>query len=103
MSDFVVSGLAHQSPEGQRLASQLSKGNKVELIPDPNNEFDSQAIKVMVRGHQIGWVNKGCDRKHTIFKRLMKGGSNVGTVDFNEMVKGDQGRLIRSIGINTEV
>ena len=103
MADFVVSGQAHASEKAQRLASRLSKGSKVTLVPDPENQYDSQAIKVLVNEHQIGWVNQGCDRKHVIFKRLMKGGSNIGTVDFNEMIKGDGGKLIRSIGITTEV
>ena len=103
MSDFVLSGLGHQSAKAQRLANRLRKGNTVELIPDPDNEYDSTAVKVLVKGHQIGWVNKNSDRKDLIFKRIMKKGGGTGTVVWNEMEKGESGYLFRSIGIDANV
>ncbi|MCZ0667474.1 HIRAN domain-containing protein [[Ruminococcus] gnavus] len=37
--------------------------SKVELIPEPENEYDSNAVKVVVDGVHIGYIKKGsCSR-----------------------------------------
>lgn len=39
--------------------NSLEPGQKIELIPEPNNEYDSKAILAVCDGKKIGYVSKG--------------------------------------------
>jgi len=49
-----VAGFRHQSLP----ASAISEGDKVDLQPEPQNEFDSKAILLSVNGQKIGYINR---------------------------------------------
>lgn len=38
---------------------EVSVGDEVTLVPEPNNEYDSKAIKVMLGKNHIGYINRG--------------------------------------------
>ena len=50
------------------------KGQWLTLQADPNNQYDSQAIKVLYNGQYIGWLPlNGGNVKSMIFERLVHG------------------------------
>jgi len=49
-----VAGFRHQPLP----AGAVSEGDKVDLLPEPHNEFDSSAILLSVNGQKIGYVNR---------------------------------------------
>jgi hypothetical protein len=51
---FRVAGISHY----QRSASRCKVGDAVVLMPEPDNHFDPNAIRVEVNGEQIGNVPK---------------------------------------------
>lgn len=46
-----IVGMRHQG-----VSEDLVLDGELELVPDPENEFDPNAIKVLYYGKQIGWV-----------------------------------------------
>lgn len=53
---------------------ELKVGDEMNLLPDPDDEYDKTAIKVMFKGKHIGWFPKDHHRKNEIFELLSKGG-----------------------------
>lgn len=49
-----VAGVRYYS----KMFLHIGLGNTVELIPEPSNEFDSQAIRVEINGGKIGYINR---------------------------------------------
>ena len=45
--------------EDERIYQYDFPANKVELIDDPENEHDPNAIKVVIDGHHVGFIKKG--------------------------------------------
>jgi hypothetical protein len=44
--DFLVHGVRHQSPEAQDRISQLKVGERLRIIAEPDNEWDTRALLV---------------------------------------------------------
>ena len=53
----------------QEIIKQVNEGDAVELVPDPANVYDKNAIKVMHNNNQIGFVP--ADRAVEIKKVIM--------------------------------
>lgn len=54
-----VRGITHKNEDGssrEEIAKNLSKGQEVQLIAEPQNEHDRWAVKVMVNEKQIGFL-----------------------------------------------
>lgn len=54
--DFWVVGLEHH--DGMKLWDQLSRGAVLDLVPDPDNPHDPNAVEVRLGGHMVGYVQK---------------------------------------------
>jgi hypothetical protein len=51
--------------QGYEFCLSLQKGDIVELVPDPKNQYDEDAIKVFVKDTQIGFIpNQGLTCGH---------------------------------------
>lgn len=71
---FRVAGttFAHGKSNPQRIIPLLFHGEKVKLIPDPKNEHDNAAIKVLtLDDRQIGWYPSTAAYSGDLFNRLM--------------------------------
>lgn len=53
-----VVGARHRNDHELKLAIAIEDGSEVELVRDPHNPYDSNAIKVEVEGHHIGFIPK---------------------------------------------
>lgn len=54
---FFIAGVQHR--EGwQACVKKLEVGNEIDLVPEPENKFDSNAIKVVVDDFHLGYVPK---------------------------------------------
>lgn len=51
---FKIAGVTHHGVA----ARSLTPLKPVELLPDPNNEYDANAIEIRVDGHLVGYVPK---------------------------------------------
>ncbi len=70
---FDVVGYHYLSEDMKRVVwKELKEGDSLELMPDPNNEHDINAVKVFFKGNQIGWVTKKYYRKEELFNCLIK-------------------------------
>ena len=70
-----ISGTTHQhlNSNPEREIKRLKAGQLVVLVPDPDNEYDNEAIRVMTtHGKQIGWIPKSYPYKTLIFQRLIQ-------------------------------
>ena len=62
----------HDGSDPQREISKLHKADRVFLVPDPGNQYDDTAIKVVNSdGRYIGWYPKDGEGNEEIFSRLM--------------------------------
>lgn len=69
---FDVVGLPYYR-EAQDKVGRLDKNTLIEILPEPDNEYDKNAIKVVVNGQKIGHVPaRQC--------KLVKGVLNLGTM-----------------------
>ena len=97
MLDAVNNNYPLQDPDGNRIANivqlnisgttfshldsnpakeikKLSPLDTLVLVPNPENEYDPEAIRVLtLSGKQIGWVPRSYEGKSLIFRRLMEG------------------------------
>lgn len=75
--------------------------DKVELIPEPTNEYDSNAIKVIVDGQHIGYIKKGsCNHIHNLINedRIIDIDCNIYGGDYKELIfddYSDKSKLVR--------
>ena len=67
-----VMGFRHY--EGKQVWDDLRIGQKLLLIREPDNTYDSQAIRVEWQGHKLGYVPKA---DNIDLARLMDNGTNV--------------------------
>jgi len=53
---FLVKGAHFRGGEVRELSDSLEAGTKLHLEPEPENEFDAYAIRVLYEGVHIGYV-----------------------------------------------
>lgn len=56
-----IAGLEHEAPDGtnRRLyCTQLRVGEKLDLLPEPDNAFDPKAMALFHAGHHLGYLPK---------------------------------------------
>ncbi len=71
---FEVTGFHHLPEEVKRIIwKDLKPKDKVELIPDINNKYDSEAVKVFFREIHIGWVSRKYRNKTLLYNKLIEG------------------------------
>lgn len=60
MSTFTVAirGIKFRPPEAKEVARNLTPHEVVTIEPDPLNEYDPNALKIIARGQFIGFVQK---------------------------------------------
>ena len=74
--EFTLSGVnhVHDGCDPQKILNPMMKGKWLTLQADSNNQYDSQAIKVLYNGQYIGWLPlNGGNVKSMIFERLVHG------------------------------
>ncbi len=74
--DLNVTGVMREfnNIRSQEIIAQLSIGDEIILEADPNNEYDSYAVKVETPNHiQIGWLPRGENLQIDISERLRSG------------------------------
>lgn len=49
-----IAGIPHRNPD----LSKLSVGQELSLVPEPENKFDPNAIKVMADSSHLGYIPK---------------------------------------------
>lgn len=42
--------------------SLISTKSRVDIIPEPNNEYDKNALKVLIDGNHVGYINKNINK-----------------------------------------
>lgn len=52
--EFYVAGFKHH--QGQTVLPRMSVGDHLNMIPEPSNEFDPNAIKLKYEGVMIGYI-----------------------------------------------
>ena len=55
-TDVRLVGAYHRGPEVQAMAEALLPGDEVTLEREPENQYDPQAIKVMLREVHLGYI-----------------------------------------------
>jgi hypothetical protein len=71
---FIVKGYHHLPEDVKKMVwKELKVGDELKLVPDPTNQYDKTAIKVMFQDKQIGWFPKDHDRKIEVFNVLKYG------------------------------
>lgn len=68
---FTVVGAFARPAESKEVLKALRPGDTVTLEADPDNEYDSSAVKVMASGHHIGFVPASVN--YMVFQRLVDG------------------------------
>lgn len=68
MNQFSVAGFRFY--EGMNILSKLKPNDELTLVPDPDNEHDRYAVKILFKNQQIGFVPRS-DNKH-IFRLLQQ-------------------------------
>lgn len=74
--DLNVTGTMHlhDGIDPQLIIPQLFEGDQILLEADPNNKYDSSAVKVKTtQGWQIGWLPSDEKLQYDVFCRLMEG------------------------------
>jgi hypothetical protein len=65
-TEFLVVGLG----QGGREMYKCAEDDSINLIPEPTNEYDPNAIKVFIDDKHIGYVAKDCtENVHKFFRR----------------------------------
>lgn len=52
----VVAGIEYRKEQARSVLKELNEGDTVELIPEPENSYDSHAVKVCVKGIHVGYI-----------------------------------------------
>lgn len=66
-----LAGAAFRPAEAKAELRAAVVGTTVSLEPDPENEYDPSAVKVMLNGHHIGFVARGSNPP--VFSALVDG------------------------------
>lgn len=53
---FAIVGTKFRPKSAQEIAHNLRPGDEVQLVPEPENPYDENAIKVLAEGEHIGYV-----------------------------------------------
>lgn len=78
---FEVTGV-HISNRKNHLINNCSEYDQVELIPEPNNEYDSDAIKIKCNGKLIGYIKSDeTELVHDILK--LNYNAYISTLDYD--------------------
>jgi len=71
---FSASGFQTLSREvHEYIWNELKPGDELRLIPDPDNEADPSAIKIIFRNRHIGWFRGDFREKTDLYKALVSG------------------------------
>lgn len=54
----IIRDIANNVTAGQKITNTMFKNVKVDIIREPQNKFDANAIKVFANGKQIGYIGK---------------------------------------------
>lgn len=57
--DLPNSELKDLYSDGDRIFQYEFKGLSCELVPEPDNQYDSNAVKVLINGVHVGYIKKG--------------------------------------------
>ena len=71
-----ISGTTHSHLNSSPLSAitHLHAAETLVLVPNPENEHDPEAVRVMtLKGQQIGWIPRSYAEKSLIFRRLQEG------------------------------
>lgn len=92
---FSVAGF-HHLPEDIKtmIWKELKEGDQLQLIGDPTNTYDKEAIKVMFKEKQIGWVSRDYSRKKALFQAAMAN-KDIKTICVRNKRKSDSIRASR--------
>ena len=94
---FDITGWKYLPPEVKKaIRYELQEGDDVQLIPDPTNEYDKFAIKVMWKNMQLGWYGRKGYRKNEVHKRILNG--NEYTCKIKEIYRGKNNAYILLYG-----
>lgn len=80
--------------DGERIYKYAFSAGTVELVPEPDNPYDSNAIKVLVDGHHIGYIKKGSTAK--VRKQMESGdivsvSAQIGGGPYKQIAEDDDG------------
>src|SRR5262245_30696122 len=54
-----IAGLRYRGPDGTKRGTycrQLRQGDRLDLVPEPKNKYDADAVAVHHNGHHLGYV-----------------------------------------------
>ena len=54
---FFIAGVQHH-PGMKEVIKDLEVGNVLDLVPDPENKFDPNAVRIEYKGNMLGFVPK---------------------------------------------
>lgn len=94
--DEKASDLKESYDSGDRIYQYDFSGLKAELVPEPENEYDPNAVKVMVNGIQVGHVKKGsCSRVKNLMKSpdFVRIDIEISGGKYKEIVENDEGKM----------
>ncbi len=57
LETFFIAGFQHH--DGALQLDQLKAGKKLDLVPEPDNPYDPDAVAIMRKGAKLGYVPKG--------------------------------------------
>lgn len=71
--DFHIAGFAHY--DGLSVISDLKLGTKVDLMQEPKNPYDPQAVAIYFKGVKLGYIPR--DKNGVIFSILYFGHEDI--------------------------
>jgi hypothetical protein len=81
MASFYIAGSFARSRMARKVLEDAPIGTQVLLVPEPDNQFDSNAVKVMIGQAHVGYVPVAM--QHILPKQMPA----VGTLGRNELVR----------------
>lgn len=69
MFTFTMVGASFRPAEAKDVIRQLTIGDTVQLVADPDNEYDDSAVAIYADGQHIGFVPR--DSNGPLFTRLV--------------------------------
>jgi hypothetical protein len=97
-----VAGVTKRTPDGesrQKIIKELSPGDSVELVREPENPHDSDAIKVIAGGEHIGYLPS---RTATDLAREMDRGARCEAL-ISDITGGERGKPTRGVNLQVRV
>lgn len=64
-----------QYHRGERLWGELRVGDALELVPEPDNPYDAQAVRVDWHGHKLGYIPRV---ENTAVSQMLRRGERLG-------------------------